>query len=219
MPGTRFATTFDDLPLILPIFPLPGAIVLPGQLLPLNIFEPRYLNMFLDCLGHGRIIGMIQPLGDVGSEPVPVHPIGCAGRVSAFQETPDGRLLVNLTGVCRFAVTSELELYRGYRRVEASWDEFRSDFEPTSEVELSLGDLEPALRAYFAAQNSEPRWDTLQKFSAAGLIDFLAMTLPFGPLTKQSLVEARDTNVRGKLLMSALADALMDGAAPPERRH
>jgi len=219
MPNSRFETQFADLPLILPIFPLPGAIVLPGQLLPLNIFEPRYLNMFLDCLGQGRLIGMIQPLGDMQTEPVPIHPIGCAGRVSAFQEMPDGRLLVNLTGVCRFSVGSELERYRGYRRVEAIWEAFRSDFDPVVESALSFSDLEPALRAYFAAQNTEPRWDTLQKFSAAGLIDFLAMTLPFDPVTKQGLVEARDTNLRGKLVMTALGDSLMDGAAQPERRH
>ena len=146
MSSGRFDTAYEDLPLILPIFPLPGAIVLPGQLLPLNIFEPRYLTMFLDSLGQSRLIGMIQPLGDMSSEPVAVHPIGCAGRVTAFQETPDGRLLVNLTGVCRFTIGPELELYRGYRRTEADWSAYRGDFAEPAPVSLGFADLEPALR-------------------------------------------------------------------------
>ena len=214
----RFDTAYEDLPLVLPIFPLPGAIVLPGQILPLNVFEPRYLNMFLDCLGQGRLIGMIQPSGEMNEEPVAVHPVGCAGRVSAFQETGDGRLVVNLTGVCRFTIGTELELYRGYRRVEAGWSQFKHDFEETGPSELGFEELEPALRAYFTAQSIEPRWDALQKFSPTRLVDFLAMTLPFDPPTKQGLVEAHDPNLRGKLIMSALGDAIMDGATP-NRAH
>src|SRR5690349_15018058 len=122
---------FEDLPEELPIFPLSGALLLPWGRLPLNIFEPRYLNMTLDALGAGRIIGMVQPDYDrdaktgavPGAEPS-IYSVGCAGRIASFEETEDGRLLIMLKGLCRFSIVNELEGRKGYRRVKASYDAY-----------------------------------------------------------------------------------------------
>ena len=216
---SAFDPSLADLPTELPIFPLPGAVVFPGQVLPLNIFEPRYLNMVLDALGAARMIGMIQPLGAMDVEPVPVHAIGCGARITAFQETRDGRLLLNLTGVCRFVVDEELDLCRGYRRIRPDWVTYGSDLEESPPAGLGLSDLEPALRAYFSARKLEPSWDALASLDSSQVVDFLSMTLPFDPPTKQLLVEAMDVDARGHLLLSALSEAVVDSGGGDTTRH
>src|SRR6201999_1864922 len=111
------------LPEILPIFPLSGVLLLPRGRLPLNIFEPRYLAMIESALGNGRIIGMVQPNGGDSQEPqAPVYNIGCAGRITSFTETEDGRFLINLTGICRFKIMEELSNEKGFRRVKPGWE-------------------------------------------------------------------------------------------------
>ncbi|NJN46224.1 MAG: hypothetical protein HC808_06820 [Candidatus Competibacteraceae bacterium] len=119
-----FAPEFDQLPTTLPIFPLTGAIVLPFVQLPLNIFEKRYLTMIFDALSERRMIGMIQPKSTDGDD---IYPIGCAGRISSFQETDDGRLLISLTGLCRFEVQEEIPTIRGYRRIIPNWHQYAED--------------------------------------------------------------------------------------------
>src|ERR1700734_3434554 len=118
---TAFHPSLQDLPSEFAVFPLAGALLLPGGKLPLNIFEPRYLAMTLDSLGAGRMFGMIQP--EPNQPEVPNGPalyrVGCLGRVSSFSETEDGRLLITLSGLIRFTVDSELDMVRGYRRVRA----------------------------------------------------------------------------------------------------
>src|SRR5581483_11566441 len=126
MSGTSFQASPTDLPATLPIFPLTGVLLLPQGRLPLNIFEPRYLAMTRDALAGARMIGMVQPLegrGDAGAPPV--YPIGCAGRIIAFSETDDGRYLITLSGIARFAIAEELPRDRLYRRVRADWQRFR----------------------------------------------------------------------------------------------
>src|SRR5690606_28560301 len=128
-----FDPTFEELPSSLPIFPLPGVLLLPGGRLPLNIFEPRYLAMVEDALLGARLIGMVQPReeegGDVGS--ASFYRTGCAGRITAFQETDDRRCVVTLSGLIRFDILQELPTVRGYRQVQPDWEPYRADLEAT----------------------------------------------------------------------------------------
>ncbi len=203
-----FTSSFDDLPETLPVFPLSGAIVLPRQMLPLNIFEPRYLNMTLDALGADRMIGMIQPLATAAAPPEPeLYTVGCAGRITAFQETDDGRLLINLTGVCRFDVERELEPHNGYRRVRLRWTRFRDDLSEPQPVGRNLDTFDDVLRSYLAAQSIEVDWEVLHKLPAERLIDFLAVNLPLEAEEKQALVEATDPSARSVVLEAALTMA------------
>jgi len=138
------------LPAILPIFPLTGVLLLPRGRLPLNIFEPRYLAMTRDALAGERLIGMVQPTdpGASGSNP-PVYPTGCAGRITSFSETEDGRFLITLTGTCRFRIRQELPLLEGYRRVVPEWTDFARDLENEDEPGFDRERLIRGLRAYF----------------------------------------------------------------------
>src|SRR4051812_49374614 len=139
-----------QLPTEFPIFPLPGAVLLPGGKLPLNIFEPRYLSMVEDALGEGRMLAMVQP--DPARGPTPTGPavyrVGCLGRISSFSETDDGRFLITLTGVTRYQIVVELEMRRGYRRVRADLSAFAADLEPETDG-IERRALLDALRAYF----------------------------------------------------------------------
>jgi len=123
-----FDPLFEDLPAVIPVFPLPEVLLLPGGMLPLNIFEPRYLAMVQAALAADRMIGMIQPLAAEGraGDP-PLYDTGCAGRISRFEETPDGRFLISLKGVCRFDIAEELATQEGYRRVRADWSHYERD--------------------------------------------------------------------------------------------
>src|SRR6185503_8896833 len=127
--GGEVELGFSDLPDILPVFPLAGVLLLPRAHLPLNIFEPRYLNMVRDALERrDKLIGMIQPSDPrSGLYEPPLFKIGCAGRVVESSDTPDGRILINLVGVCRFAIAEEIDGVKGYRRVRPDWQPFRGD--------------------------------------------------------------------------------------------
>ncbi len=187
------------------IFPLTGAVVLPGGKLPLNIFEPRYLNMVDDALGEGRFIGMIQP--DELRAATPTGPglyrVGCLGRISSFSETEDGRYLITLTGLTRFAVAVELELRRGYRRVRADLARFAADLEPdTDGIERDV--LLAALRAYFSAHGFDANWDAINEMPDAMLVATLAMVCPFEPPEKQVLLEAAGIEERTQALLALL---------------
>src|SRR4051812_10231487 len=116
---------FENLPAVVPIFPLAGVLLLPRGVLPLNIFEPRYLAMTRDAMSGERLIGMIQPSDAEAPEPPPVFRTGCAGKITSFSETPDGRFLITLIGLCRFSIKDELPLLSGYRRVAADWAPWR----------------------------------------------------------------------------------------------
>jgi Lon protease-like protein len=230
MMNDPFAAKFEDLPKVLPIFPLTGAVLLPGGRLPLNIFEPRYLAMMLDALGSGRMVGMIQPLksggfagdgiSDQPGQPPAVQPVGCAGRISSFSETGDGRLLLTLSGVCRFTVSEELALHeRGYRRVVPDYSRYAGDMQAQAEVvELDRPRLLADLRRYFAANNLATDWKTLEQVDDAGLITTICMAAPFDPAEKQALLEAQSNTLRGKMLIAFLEQAVV-GNDNQQPRH
>jgi Lon protease-like protein len=210
-----FNPSFEQLPETLPIFPLSGVLLLPGGKLPLNIFEPRYLAMIFDALAGHRMIGMVQPTqpggfaGDGMPEPggqPKVHRVGCAGRVVSFNETEDGRLLLALSGVCRFEIGRELDPAQGgYRRVSSIFAPYRADLDqPEMPVELDRERLMAALSAYFRNRNLSTDWDAVKKAADGNLVTSLSMVLPFGPAEKQALLEAADTTERARLLTAFL---------------
>ena len=220
MSESAFTPSFEELPAVLPIFPLSGALVLPRQTLPLNIFEPRYLNMVAEALGEGRNIGMIQPLpGSEDREPSPLCQVGCAGRITAFSETRDGRFVITLTGVCRFEVTEELPTGRGYRRVTPGWNRFASDLDAAPEYGFDLGRFEKIALEFFAARRLEVKWEAIRKLPAAALIDFLAINLPLAGGDKQALLECDAGAARAELLCGLLAMAAAEPHDPSGTRH
>lgn len=227
-----FEPSFEQLPETLPIFPLSGVLLLPGGKLPLNIFEPRYLAMIFDALAGHRMIGMVQPVqpGGFAGDGMPsddgrpkVHRIGCAGRISSFNETDDGRLLLALSGVCRFEIVRELDPAQGgYRRVSAVFSPYRNDLDHADEaVALDRERLMAALAAFFRARNLSTDWDAVKQAADNNLVTSLAMALPFGPAEKQALLEAADSAVRAKLLIALLEMAAFGQApdAPPKRAN
>ena len=210
-----FDPGFEQLPETLPIFPLSDALLLPGGKLPLNIFEPRYLAMIFDALAGHRMIGMVQPVqpGGYAGDGLPtddgrprVHKIGCAGRIVSFSETEDGRLLLALSGVCRFEVGRELDLAQGgYRRVSSIFSPFRADLDQADEaVEFDRERLMAALAAFFRGKKLSTDWDAVKQAADQNLVTSLSMVLPLGPVEKQALLEAADTTARAKLLTGFL---------------
>ena len=214
------AASSGKLPTEFPIFPLPGAVLLPGGRLPLNIFEPRYLAMVEDALGEGRIFGMIQP--DSSRPAAPTGPalyrIGCLGRITSFSETDDGRFLITLTGLTRFAMSVELEMTRSYRRVRGELTRFARDLDQVDgdgvDREVMLG----ALRVYFAARGFDANWDAIDEMPNGPLVSTLAMVCPFEPAEKQALLEAESTAERSQTLLALLQmGAHMSDAGEPGR--
>ncbi len=178
-----------ELPQVIPVFPLPGAILLPRGQLPLNIFEPRYLNMIDDAMAGDRMIGMIQAIG--GPRRLPsLAAVGCAGRITSFAETSDGRYLITLTGICRFRVTNEMPSQTPYRQVRASFASFESDLTTPKADDFDRETFLGALKAYLERRQLEIDWDTAQAAPQEALCNSLAMALPFEPAEKQALLEA-----------------------------
>lgn len=215
MPGVYRKTL--DLPLVIPVFPLDGALLLPGGQLPLNIFEPRYLNMLDDAMSGERMIGMVQtrPGGDIARPAL--APIGCAGRVTSFAETSDGRYLITLTGVARFRLGEELPARTPYRQVRADFAPF--DLDLREDQQEPVGDSAPllnALRRYLDHRGLAIDWSEAQAAPSDALINSLAMALPFDPLEKQALLEARTIADRRSTLVALLEiDAAQDDDEPP----
>lgn len=215
-----FDPPFDDLPKTIPIFPLSGALLLPDGRLPLNIFEPRYLAMTEDAIAGPRIIGMVQPLQPDAEEECPeVYPVGCSGRITAFSETDDGRILITLSGLCRFVITGEEPLHRGYRRAHARYDDFRADMDTVDPPEIDRGRLLDGLAKYLEAREISADWDSIRDIPADRLITSLAMMCPFDAREKQALLEAADTAARAEILMSLLEMAVLDDAGGESVRH
>ena len=219
-------TRFEDLPHELSIFPLSGALLLPWGRLPLNIFEPRYLNMTLDALKTGRIFGMVQPDYDKApkdsipaerltpeSEPA-VYTVGCAGRIASFEETDDGRLLILLKGLARFRIVKELDGHNGYRRVRAIYDEFERDLEPPTKFELDREKLMTYLKPYLEMQTMSINLDVLKGFSDGSLITAMCMICPFDPREKQALLEAETMSARATALVKLLQMGVFDVGKP-----
>lgn len=217
-----------DLPEILPIFPLNGIVLLPGGRLPLHVFELRYRNMIEDAMAGDPYIGMIQPLektGEVLLEELPnpaaegpsLYKIGCAGAIERCDTLPDGRHLVLLQGVRRFRVRRELSLRRGYRRVEADYDDFAGDDE-VGDAEVSGERLMRALAAFGQGHNIQFELDKLRELPGLALLNSVAMVLPFPPAEKQALLEAADVGARYEMLLTLMKmgiDLRQGGSSSP----
>ncbi len=192
-----------DLPQVIPAFPLPGAILLPRGQLPLNIFEPRYLNMIDDAMAGDRIIGLIQPSGGPAHQPG-LTAVGCAGRITSFAETSDGRYLITLTGVCRFRVAAELPSQAPYRQVRAAFASFEADLASPLDEGFDREAFLDALRAYLERRQLEIDWDTAGGAPQEALINSLSMALPFEPAEKQALLESPSLEDRCQTLTALL---------------
>jgi Lon protease-like protein len=184
-----------DLPAAIPVFPLGGALLFPRASLPLNIFEPRYLQMVDSALAGHRLIGMIQLAGlaqtGPGDECNPLAAVGCAGRITSFQETDDGRYLIVLTGVTRFRVKAEITGESPYRIAKTDWVPFARDLgaDPTLD-ETMRGRLFAALKAYLARGEMRADWSTIEETPLDALINSLSAACPFTNPEKQALLEA-----------------------------
>ena len=211
------------LPEIIPIFPLTGVLLLPRGRLPLNIFEPRYLAMTKDALGGERLIGMVQPSDpqqddNRGRGPTnpSVYPVGCAGRITAFAETEDGRYVITLTGVSRFRIQEELPPLSGYRRIVADWSPFARDREAAAEPGFDRERFARVLKGYFAQRQISADWEAIEKAPAEHLLTSIAMLCPFAPSEKQALLEATDIGQRAELLVALIEMATIKPSTTEE---
>src|SRR5580693_5809495 len=177
-----------DLPGVIPVFPLDGALLLPGGVLPLQIFEPRYLNTVDDARAGDRVIGMIQTTGDGPRSRPALVAVGCAGRITSYSETGDGKYLIALTGLCRFHVVEELSEPRPYRLVKPDFSRFEADLQSQEEEDAPFDRpafLE-ALRRYLDQRGLGVEWEVVKTAPAVALINSLCMALPFAPREKQA---------------------------------
>ncbi|MGI9508038.1 MAG: LON peptidase substrate-binding domain-containing protein [Geminicoccaceae bacterium] len=192
------------LPSRFPIFPLSGAILLPGGNLPLNIFEPRYLQMTKDAMRGDRFIGMIQPRAAGGDGEPALYPVGCVGEVTNYEATDDGRNLITLTGLCRFEIAEELTVATPYRQVIAHYDSWKDDLEPKAAPDSLRPHLVEALRRYFAVHDISVDWEQIERAPLSGLLTSLAMICPFEASEKQALLETADPTELGHTLVTLL---------------
>ena len=220
MPGAL--RRLSDLPLVIPVFPLDGVLLLPGGQLPLNIFEPRYLNMLDDVMSGERMIGIIQTrpkgAGRASDHGPSLAPIGCAGRVTSFAETSDGRYLITLTGVCRFRAGDELPVRTPYRQVRADFSSFEADLrdDGLASPAADPAPLLAALRRYLDHRGLAIDWSGAEAAPSDALINSLSMALPFDPIEKQALLEAPTLADRRATLVALLEiDAAVDDDDEP----
>ena len=204
--------SIEGLPRELPMFPLGGAILLPRVNLPLNIFEPRYLQMFDDALSGPRLVGIIQPAREASEREsplgrnVPLRTVGCAGRISAYQELDDGRLIVALSGVIRFSVTAERALERLYRVCDVNFAPFKDDLVlGTGADDVDRDTLLKTLKRFLEFRNLKADWAAIGRSPSEQLVNSLSIMSPYGAEEKQALLEAADLKTRSELLI-ALAE-------------
>jgi len=205
--------SIEELPATLPIFPLSGALLLPRGHLPLNVFEPRYLAMVDAVLSGPRLIGMIQPTEaeDTVLKPA-LSGVGCAGRIVAYRETEDGRVLLTLLGVCRFRVAEELAERTPYRQVRANYASFLGDMVAPPPDRFPRERLAAALKDYLTRRDLKADWGSVMSAPADVLVNALAMLCPFEPAEKQALLEAPGWDERIDTLVALLEMAGAPGA-------
>ena len=197
-----------DIPAVIPVFPLPGALLLPRGQMPLNIFEPRYLEMIDDALGdRHRLIGMIQPdAAHPGPDPEArpnLYKIGCVGRITQIAETGDGRYLLQLTGITRFRIAQELAVDTPYRQARVSYRPFVDDFTPRKgEDGVDRKSLLHSLQDFLKANNLKADWEGIENAPNEALVNALAMMSPYGTAEKQALLEAPDLKTRAEILVA-----------------
>jgi Lon protease-like protein len=211
-----------DLPEVIPVFPLPGALLLPRGQMPLNIFEPRYMEMIDDALAsRHRLIGMIQPdSGNPGPEDKPnLFKVGCVGRITQIAESGDGRYLLQLTGVARFRVEEELTVATAYRQCRVTYAPFADDFiARKGEEEVDRKNLLRTLADFLTANDLKADWEGIENAPNEALVNALAMMSPYGAAEKQALLEAPDLKTRAEILIAVteieLAKNSSDGETP-----
>ena len=198
-------TSLDQLPATLPVFPLTGAVLLPRGQLPLNVFEPRYLAMVDAALSGARFIGMIQPVEHEDKVLAPaLSRVGCAGRLTGFRETEDGRYLITLTGICRFRVAEELAVGTPFRQLRPDYAPYLGDLVADSADHFPRDRLMDALKAYLAQRDLKADWGAVTNAPPETLVNALAMLCPFEPAEKQALIEARSWRERVDTLVVLL---------------
>ncbi len=203
----------SELPDTIAVFPLAGALLFPRWSLPLNIFEPRYLNMIDDAMSGSRMLGMVQPVDDDKLKPGLAR-VGCAGRITSYSETEDGRYLINLTGVCRFSTGDELDVKTPYRKINPHWADYAADLTPPDTSRLPDRDhLASALKKYVASNEMDVDWEAVESAPIETLVNALSAGCPFAPMEKQALLEARDVCGRCEALI-ALLDMDVPGDDP-----
>ncbi len=214
-----FHPNFEDLPTSLALFPLPGILLLPDQILPLNVFEDRYIRMFEDIMGQGRLVGILQPRDPSDKEletqaiesETALFDMGCMGRVTSFEETSDGRFSVQIRGVCRFTLNDAKLLERGYREGAISWDGFQDDLHENEIVDLDTAKLFDLLRLFFKKNEMSMDMKMIETAPINRMINALSMICPFGAMERQALLEVQTLQGRGQMLITLLEMAILDG--------
>lgn len=197
-------TAQGPLPETIPIFPLEGALLLPGGKLPLRIFEPRYVEMTDDALATYRLIGMVQPTA-TGTDKPSLYSVGCVGRLTSWSETETNRYAIVLTGVCRFRLREEVSGPRLYRMVRADYTGFLSDMETDDgQADFDKERLAAGVKQFFGRYHKTDLWATLSELPTDLLINSLAMVCPFAPAEKQALLEAPTVTDRARLLLALI---------------
>ena len=219
--GRPFHPDLSDLPSPLPVFPLSGALLLPGGRLPLNIFEPRYIAMVLHALETGRMFGMIQPRQTSETPPETDHPslfpVGCVGRIVSFEETSDGRFHILLTGVCRFLVKEETDMRDGFRRIIPEYDCFQHDLKAPVLDNIPRDRLLAALEAYLKMRSLESVLPTIRTVSDWMLLTSIPAVCPLDPRDQQALLEAPSLADRAELFTALLEMAVLGEKSPGTR--
>ncbi|HEX2216976.1 MAG TPA: LON peptidase substrate-binding domain-containing protein [Xanthobacteraceae bacterium] len=209
-----------DLPEIIPVFPLAGALLLPRGQMPLNIFEPRYLAMIDDALtDRHRLIGMIQPdAAHLGSEVKPnLYSVGCVGRITQLSETGDGRYIIQLTGIARFRFVEELAVATAYRQCRVTFAPYTDDFIARKGEEfVDRQAVLNALSDFLKANKLQADWEGIENAPNEALVNALAMMSPYGPAEKQALLEAADLKARAEVLVALTEMELAKGKTPGE---
>lgn len=207
----------EQVPDVIPVFPLPGALLLPRGQLPLNIFEPRYLAMIDDTLKGSRVIGLIQPASEESLPGVPaLLSVGCAGRLTQFAETGEARYLVTLTGIARFRIVEEIAALTPYRQCRVDFSAFQADFTPRAgEDAVDRDSVLTTLRQFADANDLQIDWQSIREAPNEALVNALSMMSPYGPKEKQALLEAPNLKRRAEVLVAIAGSQLARGKRAP----
>jgi len=202
----------EDLPNILPVFPLSNFIIFPKTTVPLNIFEPRYIQMVDACMKSNRIIGMIQPKKTGKLKKPDLHEVGCAGKIISFNETDDGRYIIILNGICRFRIAKEIKNDNLYRECAVKYDDYFLDLQEKTE-EINFSDLKLIFQNFkglFKKQGYDINWKEIEKQTLDQTINTLSMASPFSLEEKQILLESKSLNLRKEKLEEILKTYIVD---------
>ena len=202
----------EDLPNILPVFPLSNFIIFPKTTVPLNIFEPRYIQMVDACMKSNRIIGMIQPKKTGKLKKPDLHEVGCAGKIISFNETDDGRYIIILNGICRFRIAEEIKNDNLYRECAVKYDDYFEDLKEKTE-EINFSDLKLIFQNFkglFKKQGYDINWKEIEKQTLDETINTLSMASPFSLEEKQILLESKNLNLRKEKLEEILKTYIVD---------